>query len=55
VVICTNPVLRCFDNPEGLSYGDSLVDVVFDLANGLRLGTVVPNQDLSGAWVSVHG
>jgi hypothetical protein len=53
--IRTNPVLRCFDNPEGLSYEDLLVGVVSDLANGLRLGTVVPNQDLSGAWVSVHG
>jgi hypothetical protein len=24
------------------------------LANGLRLGTVVPSQDLSGAWVTIH-
>jgi hypothetical protein len=43
----TDPVLWCFDNPEGLSYGDLLVDVVPELANGLRLGTVVPSQDLS--------
>jgi hypothetical protein len=53
--IRTNPFLRCFDNPEGLSYEDLLVGMVSDLANGLRLGTVVPNHDLSGAWVSIHG
>jgi hypothetical protein len=43
----TDPVLWCFDNPEGLSYGDLLVGVVPELANGLRLGTVVLSQDLS--------
>jgi hypothetical protein len=26
-----------------------------ELANGLRLGTAVPSQDLSGAWVTVWG
>jgi hypothetical protein len=26
-----------------------------ELANGLRLGTVVPSQDLSGACVTVSG
>jgi hypothetical protein len=43
----TDPVLWCFDNPKGLSYGDLLVGVVPELANGLRLGTVVLSQDLS--------
>jgi hypothetical protein len=26
-----------------------------ELANSLRLNTVVPSQDLSGAWVTVQG
>jgi hypothetical protein len=26
-----------------------------ELTNGLRLSTVVPNQDLSGVWVTVQG
>jgi hypothetical protein len=30
---CTNPVLRCFVNPEELSYGDLLVGVVPKLAS----------------------
>jgi hypothetical protein len=47
--IRTDPILRGFDNPEGLSCGDLLVDVVLELANNLRLGTTVPSQDLSGA------
>jgi hypothetical protein len=25
-----------------------------ELANGLRLGTAVLSQDLSGAWVTIH-
>jgi hypothetical protein len=29
----TDPVLRCFDNPEGLSYGDLLFVVVLELSN----------------------
>jgi hypothetical protein len=45
----TNRFLRCFNNLEGLSCGDLLVDVVPELANGLRVGTTVPCQDLSGA------
>jgi hypothetical protein len=28
---CTDPVLRCFDNTEGLSYRDLLVGVVLEL------------------------
>jgi hypothetical protein len=51
----TDPVLRCFDNPDGLNCGDLLVGVVLELANGLRLGTTVPSQDLSGGWVTVRG
>jgi hypothetical protein len=39
----TNPDLRCFDNPEGLNFGDFVVGVVPELANGLKLGTVVPS------------
>jgi hypothetical protein len=31
--ICTDPILRCFDNPEGLSYEDSLVGVVHELSS----------------------
>jgi hypothetical protein len=45
----------CFDNPDGLNYEDLLVCLVLKLANGLRLGTTVPSQDLSGVWVTVHG
>jgi hypothetical protein len=55
---CTNPVVRCFINREGLNYGDLLVGVVHEfveLANGLRLSTEVPSQDLSGVWVTVQG
>jgi hypothetical protein len=35
--IHTNPVLRCFINPEGLSYGDFLVGVVPELASWLTV------------------
>jgi hypothetical protein len=31
--IHTNPVLRCFINPEGLSYGDLLVSVVPEITS----------------------
>jgi hypothetical protein len=54
----TNPICGCSDNPKGLNRGNlprghgSQVHV---LANGLRLGTIVPSQDLSGAWVTIHG
>jgi hypothetical protein len=54
-----HPLLVAFsspsDNPEGLNCGDLVVGVVPELANGLRLGTVVPSQYLSGARVTVHG
>jgi hypothetical protein len=51
-------VLRCLDDLEGLNHrympsGCGLQ--VCELANNLRLGTVVPSQDLSGAWVTVQG
>jgi hypothetical protein len=52
---CTDPILRCFDILEGLNYGDLQVGVVPKLANGLRLGTAVLSQDLSGAWVTIYG
>jgi hypothetical protein len=50
----TDLVLRCFDNPELLSCGDVLVGIVLELANGVRLDTVVLSRDLSGAWVTVR-
>jgi hypothetical protein len=52
--ICTDPILRCFNNLEGLSCGDLLVGVGLELANSLRLGTAVLSQDLCGAWVTIH-
>jgi hypothetical protein len=48
-----DPILRCFNNLEGLNYGNLLVDIVRELANGLRLSTEVPSQDPSGAAVTV--
>jgi GTP-sensing pleiotropic transcriptional regulator CodY len=53
--IRTNPIHGCCDNPEELSYEDLLISVVPELANGLRLGTVVLSQDLSRAWTTIHG
>jgi hypothetical protein len=35
--ICTDPVLRCFINPEGLRYGDLLVSVVPELTSWLTV------------------
>jgi hypothetical protein len=29
--ICTDPILRCFDNPKGLSCGNLVVGVVPEL------------------------
>jgi hypothetical protein len=40
----TDPLLRCFDNPEGLNYGYLLSwhgSRVRELANSVRLGTTV--------------
>jgi hypothetical protein len=31
--ICINSILRCFDNPEGLSCGDLLVSMVSELSS----------------------
>jgi hypothetical protein len=55
---CTDHVRECFDNPEGLNYGDLPSrhgSRARELASGLRLGTVVPSQDLIGAWITMHG
>jgi hypothetical protein len=35
--ICTDPILRCFENPEGLSYGDMLVVVVLELSSWIMV------------------
>jgi hypothetical protein len=35
--ICTDLVLKCFDNLEGLSYGNLLVDVVSELLSWLTV------------------
>jgi hypothetical protein len=57
--VCTpNPILRCFNNPEGLNHENlpsGRGSQAHELVNGLRLGTAVPSQDLSEAWVTVHG
>jgi hypothetical protein len=53
-----DPICRCFDDPKGLNNGylsSGHGPQVHKLANGLRLSTVVPSQDLSGACVTVHG
>jgi hypothetical protein len=47
----TDPVLRCFDNSEGLNNGHlsrGRGPQVHELANCLRLGTTMANQDASG-------
>jgi hypothetical protein len=49
--LCTDPVHGSFDNLEGLNNGHlpSRRDPqVHELANGLRLDTIVPSQNLSG-------
>jgi hypothetical protein len=43
-------------NPEGLNCKDLLEGIIpelDELANGLRLNTKVPSQDLSGTWVTI--
>jgi hypothetical protein len=55
---CMDLVCGCFDNPEGLNCGDlpsRHSSRAHELAIGLRLGTAVPSQDLSGVWVTVRG
>jgi hypothetical protein len=54
----TNPILRCFINPEGLNRRDMLVGMVhefIELANSLTLSIKVLSQDLIGAWVTIQG
>jgi hypothetical protein len=54
----TNPILKCLDDPDGLNNGylpSGRRPRVPELANGLRPSTVVLSQDLSGAWVTIHG
>jgi hypothetical protein len=50
--LCADSILRCLDNLEVLNNGylpSWHGPQVRELANGLRLGTAVPSQDLSGA------
>jgi hypothetical protein len=35
--ISIDPILRCFDDPEGLSYWDLLVGVVLELSSWLTI------------------
>jgi hypothetical protein len=35
--ICTDPILRCFDNLKGLSCGNLLVGMVPDLSSWLTI------------------
>jgi hypothetical protein len=35
--MCTDPILSCFDNLEGLSYGDLLVGVVPKVSSWLTV------------------
>jgi hypothetical protein len=35
--ICTDPILRCFVNPEGLSYEDLLDGMVLELTSWLTV------------------
>jgi hypothetical protein len=53
-----DPILRCFDNLEGLNNGglpSRRGSRVHELDIGLRPSTAVTSQDLSGAWVTMHG
>jgi hypothetical protein len=57
-VECTDPILRCFVNPGGAElrglpswHGPQ----AHKLANGLRMSTKAPSQDLSAAWVTIQG
>jgi hypothetical protein len=55
--MCADVVLRCLDDPEGLNNGhlpSGRGPQVHKVANSLRLATVVPSKDLSGAWVTIH-
>jgi hypothetical protein len=53
-----DPILMYLDDLEGLNYWylhRGRGPQVRELANGLRHHTVVPSQDLSGAWVTIQG
>jgi hypothetical protein len=55
--MCADVVLRCLDDPEGLNNGhlpSGRGPQVHKLANSLRLATIVPSKDLSGAWVTIR-
>jgi hypothetical protein len=52
-----DPIRECFDDPEGMNnryLPNEHGPRVHELANGLRLGTVVSGQDLSGTGVTVE-
>jgi hypothetical protein len=54
----TDPVRGCLENLEGLNNGylpSWCGPRVHELDNSLRLGNIVPSQDLSGAWVTIRG
>jgi hypothetical protein len=56
--LLTDPVRGCFNDPEALNNGylpSGRGPRVHKLANGLRLGIAVSSQDLSEAWVTIHG
>jgi hypothetical protein len=53
-----NPILRCLDDLEGLNNGhlpSGRAPRVRQLANGLRLDTIVPSQDLSRPCITICG
>jgi hypothetical protein len=53
-----DPVRKCFDDPEGMNnryLPSGCSPRVHEPSNGLRLGTIVSSQDLSGVWFIVHG
>jgi hypothetical protein len=53
-----DPDFKYFDSLEGLNNGhlpSGRGPRIHEITNGLRLGTIVPSQDLSGAWVTVQG
>jgi hypothetical protein len=54
----TNPIQRCFVNPERMNCGELLVGMVYEFveqAISLRLSIELLSRDLSGAWVTVRG
>jgi hypothetical protein len=53
-----DPIHRCLDDSKGLNSGylpSGHGPQVHELANAFTIGTAVPSQDLSGAWVTVQG